>query len=112
MTCDIRCNSPETLRHSQELARQRIRLDRIIEKTFRSFPGGVEKRIHKEYRLGDYFDSIELTDADSRGESPSFKVIFHVHGSVDSFWKDLVVTVLRSISDEAGASLGHISQST
>jgi hypothetical protein len=99
VTCSVRCNSAETLRQAMELARTCIHPDNEIVKTFRTFPAGVERREVRAFRLGDYFDGIQLIREESDGPL-SFRLIFRVSQSVrDNYWKDLLVAVLRSVSD-------------
>lgn len=111
ITCIIQCESEDALRRSQEFTKERIALDEAIHKTFRTYPGGVERLEHRSYRLGDYFDRIEL-QSDVAGGPFSFALVFHTHQDVDSYWKDLVVAALRRISEATGAKIHSITQST
>jgi hypothetical protein len=98
MTYLIRCDSTETLRHAIRVAKVRIHRDEEITRTFRTFPGGIERRQIASYRIGDYFDRIDLIQNES--DPLSFELVFHVHQGVDSTWKALIVSVLRSINDD------------
>ena len=99
VTCVLECKSAEILRQAKELASKRIDLGEIVPRTLRYFPKGVEKRIVESYRLGDYFEKIEL--ADEATDDLSFKLIFHPRQGVTSYWKDLMMAVLKSISDSS-----------
>jgi hypothetical protein len=93
-----RCESAETLRTAIELAERVIHPNTEIVKTILTLPGGVEKREKRAFRLGDYFNEIELlpNEADA---PPSFVLVFHIREGVTSFWKDLLMTVLHEISE-------------
>jgi hypothetical protein len=77
----------------EEATVKAVDLDHTITRTFEYLPGETEKRI---YRLGDYFDSIDLLHDELNSR---LKVTFRVRQDVDSRWKDLVMAVLRSIGN-------------
>jgi hypothetical protein len=107
ITCIINCPSREMLRPLQEMAVSETDLDRIITRTLEYGPGEVEI---ETYRLGDYFDSIQALYDDPYDR---IKLIFHVRQSVDSHWKYLLMTVLRSINKSSdGISIEVLRQST
>jgi hypothetical protein len=60
------------------------------------FPSGVEKRVYKSHKLDDYFDDVKLI---STNNDLLLKVVFSVRQGVDSFWKYMMMEVLKSISD-------------
>lgn len=96
VTCIINCKSVEDLRICEQKVRGRIDCDRIVTRTWRRFPRGVEKKTVKKYKLGDYFDSIELIP--SKIEN-SFNLIFYPRQGADPYWKDLIIAVMQSVSD-------------
>lgn len=98
ITCAIRCDSAESLRTATEFAQHRVRPDEEITRTHVTFPGGVERREVRAFRLGDYFDTIELLSGSS-GES--FTLTFHVNPGAGADWKYLIVSVLRELNESA-----------
>jgi len=93
----------------EQCAKERISLDDEVARVWQSFPDGVERRTTKYYRLGDYFDSIELIH--SQSEILSLKLIFYPKEGVSTYWKALLMGVLRSISKGLnGASVTSIAQ--
>src|SRR5207245_6093981 len=55
------------------------------------------------YRLGDYFESVELLPDEPNNK---LSLTFHARQGVDSHWKFLIATVLRSIGNRfAGISV-------
>lgn len=91
ITCEIKCASTEMLRQLEETAARETNLDHTVTRTLEHGPGEVERHT---YRLGDYFDSIELRQDEPNGR---LQLIFHLREAVDSRWKDLLMSVLRSI---------------
>ena len=94
----VRGNSAETVRKATEVARHVTRPDEEITRTFRTLPGGMERLEVKVFRLGDYFDKVELVTSES-DEPATFTIVFHVKQGVDSSWKPLLLAVLRTISE-------------
>lgn len=94
----VRGDSTETLRKATAIAREMTRLDEEITRTFITSPGGIERREVRAFRLGDYFDRIELLPSES-DNSASFTLTFRIRHGVDSSWKALLVAVLRTISE-------------
>jgi len=110
-TCVITCESLETLRKLRELLNEYTDLNRTFTRTTRCFPDGVEKRITTSCRLGDYFDRIEWCRNESSADL-SCNLVFYIRQRDDSYWKNLIVAVLRSISDGlVGVSVKLITQS-
>ena len=79
------------LRQLEESAVKETDLNHTIARTFEYSPGQTEKRI---YRLGDYFDSIELLHDEP---NKTLRLTFHAREGVDSRWKDLLMAVLRAL---------------
>lgn len=75
-------------------------LDGTVTKTFQYLSDGVETRRSEAYRLGNYFDRIDVKEAK---DGSSLTLTFWVRPSADSLWKDLVMAILRSIRDSVGA---------
>jgi hypothetical protein len=92
-----RCESAETLRKVIEFAECVTHPNTEIVKTIITRPGGVERREVRAFRLGDYFDKIDLLPNES-DSSASLSLIFHIREGVTSFWKDMVVSLLQEIS--------------
>lgn len=109
ITCVIQCPSEDSLRRSQEFAKNRINLTEVIYKTFRYYPEDVETLEQRSYRLSDYFDRIEVWN-DVTEDPLSFALVFHTHKEVDPYWKDLIVSALHSMSKATGASIRSLSQ--
>ena len=85
------------MQRALNLAGDLIRPDEVIHRTFLTFPRGIEQRNVRSFRLGDYFDNVELSEIDD--DQSSFLIVFHVSQGVESYWKDLVSAILRTISD-------------
>ena len=95
------------LRQLGEAALRETDLDQTITRTLVYGPGEVEKHT---YRLGDYFDSIELLSDEPNSR---LKMTFHIRQDVDSHWKDLLMAVLRSLGKRcSGISIEFPRQST
>lgn len=109
ITCVIVCKTAEMLREAEELARDRFNLSETISITYAYAPGGVETRFVKDFKLGDYFESIDV-ERDESDAACSFKIIFHSRQGVTSYWKDLMMAVLRSVREATGASIRSISK--
>lgn len=107
ITCTIHCASRGTLRPLQEMAAKETDLGHTITRTLEYAPGEIERHT---YRLGDYFASIDLEQDEPQGK---LKLTFHVRQDVDSHWKDLLMTVLRSLNKSfAGISVEFPRRST
>ncbi len=111
ITSVLHSKSEDAMRRSREVANNRIQPDELIHKTFRRFSGGAEKIEHEFYRIGDYFDRIEVA-CDPQVDPLSITLVFHVRKDADPYWRDIVVAVLRSISEETGASIRSVSPSS
>jgi hypothetical protein len=93
------------LRRSEESARTRIDPNDVVFRAVRHFPGGAERRTTETYRLGDYFERIEL-HPDTSPSQLSFRLVFYIREGVDSHWKHVMMSVLRSIvEDLSGVSV-------
>lgn len=99
IVCVISGPTPEMLRAGEHLARTESALDRVSTVVSFSFPGGVERRVERSYRIGDYFDRIEIGNLMSEGRS--FEMVFHVRPDAGRYWKDLIVGILRDM-EQAG----------
>jgi hypothetical protein len=112
VTCVVTCKSAEILRRSAVLAKRWTDHNETVIQTIRRFPGGVEETVVYNYRLGDYFDSIELQPG-TMDEAFSFQLVFRLRRGVESGWQYLVMAVLRAITDAMpGASVTSIRQPT
>lgn len=108
VTCLVRSESPEELRAAERVAAEKSSLDRVITDVVHRFPRGVEQREEVKYRLGDYFDGIQVLRAPANAKS--FKIVFRVRQDAGRFWRDLMVDVLRSIrssSSNISTSVGR-----
>jgi hypothetical protein len=92
ITCTISCASRGTLRPLREMAARETDLDHTITRTLEYGPGDIERQT---YRLGDYFDNIQMQQDEPHGR---LEIVFHVRQDVDSHWKDLVMAILRSLN--------------
>ena len=99
IVCIIRGQTPDVMRAGKALARNESALDRVSTVASFSSPGGVDRIVEHSYRIGDYFENIEvgaLTD-----DCRSFEIIFHVRPDAGRYWKDLLVGIL-SVLERAG----------
>jgi hypothetical protein len=93
ITCVINCDSPETLRTAEQLARAETSPRKVFVEVAKTLPGGVESRTIRYHTLRDYFDTVQvLTDG-----STSLRLVFHIKDDADSYWKDLMVRVLHFV---------------
>jgi len=90
ITSVIDCKSPETMRELEKVAVKEIGPNHTIIRTMKSGHGEPERMV---YRLGDYFENIEL----QHEESNRLILTFHARHDVDSRWKDLLMAVLRAL---------------
>jgi hypothetical protein len=95
VTYIIRCRSSDALRKAKETVLSLTQPNEEIARTFITFPRGIERREMISLRVGDYFDSVETNYLDPL----SFQMTFQVSQKADRFWKDLVVSIIRSISE-------------
>lgn len=111
LTCVVSCKTADALRRSEDFARSEINLDRTIQRTFVSSPGGVETHALRSFRLGDFFESIQVEPHNP--DAVSFKLVFHPAQNASSYWKALALAVLRQIgTGEPGISVEVIRKST
>lgn len=96
VTYIIRSKSPDASLKAKEAARSVIGPDEEITRTFMARPSGVELREVRSFRIGDYFDKIALGNVDSL----TFTLSFQVSQRADRFWKDILIAVLKAISDK------------
>lgn len=109
ITCVIRAESPEKLRLAEQMAAEKVALDNIITDVIKAYPGGVETTRTERYRLGDYFDQIQILAGSS---SQSFRLVFHRRADAKRFWRELIAEVLRSLRESTGISIGEITKSS
>jgi hypothetical protein len=106
ITTVVLADTEEALQQAAKVANEATGDDIVVTRTFRSFPGGVERLKVEKYRFWDYFDEVELIP----GDITSFLIVFHVTPGAGSFWKDLVIGVLETIRERvpgARASIGR-----
>ncbi len=77
-------------------ARDRVNLDRTMPNVIRYYPHGTEVAIMRWYRLSDYFEEIKVHPGPTN-DSPAFRLIFQPRADGDSYWKDVMVTILQDI---------------
>lgn len=107
ITCAINCASMGMLRPLQETAVRETDLDHTITRTLEYGPGDIERHT---YRLGDYFDDIQMKQDEPHCR---LEITFHIRQDVDSHWKDLVMAVLRSLNKSfSGISIEFPRRST
>jgi len=91
----------------EEAATKEVSSDHVVTRTFHFLSAGAEK---EAYRLGDYFESVEVLLDEPNND---LKLTFHTRQGVDSHWKFLISTVLRSIGNRfTDISVEFPSQST
>lgn len=93
-------STPESARAAGAVAKIESAPDAVSTFVSRAFPGGVEKRMEERFRIGDYFDFIEVSDV--AGDPLSCRIEFHVREDVDSFWKALIDRVLLRVRNAGG----------
>jgi hypothetical protein len=98
ITFSVKCRTAKERQQAERLARKDTNLKRTITATWRSFPGGVEKRRITRHLMGDHFDRIEI----EQQTQTSFYITFAPSQDAPNFWKDLMVIVLRAIADVTG----------
>jgi hypothetical protein len=107
----ISSESSERLRLAEQSAKGQVLLDNVFIDIGRAFPDGVEATKTQRHRLGDYFDSIEITNGPEK--SRSFNLVFHLRPSADRYWKDLAAEILNSIrKSAAGVSIKSVTKSS
>lgn len=95
--------TPESARAAVAAAKSESAPDVVSIFASRAFPGGIEERLEERYRIGDYFDDIEISGVS--GDPLSCQIIFRVREGVDSFWKALIDRVLSRVRSAAGVSI-------
>ncbi len=93
----------ESARAAEAAAKLEIAPEAVSIFVSRAFPGGIEKRFEERFRIGDYFDFIEVSDVS--GDPLSYRIAFHVREGVDSWWKALIDRVLSRVRSTAGVSI-------
>jgi len=107
ITCVIHCPSGVILREVEEAAAKEVDPAHIVTRTLHFFSAEAEM---ESYRLADYFESVELLPDEPNNK---LRLTFHTRQGVDSHWKFLIATVLRSIGNRfAGVSVEFPRQST
>jgi hypothetical protein len=97
--CVFAGRSRNTLRQAELLAQKEIDLNKTVEDIVISYPDGVEQRTTEYYRLGDYFDRIQILDHPD--DSQFFELVFHPRLDAGKYWKDLVEITIVSIGKSA-----------
>lgn len=95
ITCLATCDSADALRLAIDLARRITTPEMEFVWQVITYPGGVEHRETRAYRIGDYFSEIIIIPG-----TDSFSIVFHVREGVTSFWKDMLVAVLQKIGKQ------------
>lgn len=96
-------SGPSTdLEQIQELLHKRTSLDAVQVFMRTSSPGGVRKTEEIPYRIGDYFQHIEISPLEN--DAAALRIMFHRRPDAGRLWKDLMVKILRS-AQEAGANV-------
>lgn len=103
VTWTITAKTLEQASNAHEIAKNESEPDRVVTFIVRAFPNGIEKRYEEKYRIGDYFDKIEISDVTDN----SFEIAFYVREGVISKWKDLSVGLLSKMR-EAGCEVTHL----
>lgn len=106
VVCVIASEAPEVLHAVEEMARVKSAPDNVSVAVGRAFPGGVEERVERRYRVSDYFESVEITE---NAADASFTIVFHVRRGVDGYWKDLIAHILMDV-EQAGASVKSVTR--
>ena len=88
-----------SLAKAKELASRLVKLDRVYEEEWLSYPGGVEKREIEHHRFGDYFNATYAVLAPTFGGA-FLSVTFKVKHNVKTVWKRLVVDTICQIETE------------
>jgi hypothetical protein len=96
----INCSSSEDCRRLQRWLPGQITPEAVFVDEVRAFPGGIETRCPEPYRLGDFFESIQMLPAAEQTPT-SFRLLFHRRPAAQRFWKDLMVRILQKVRDEA-----------
>ena len=96
VTYVVSSESSEKLRHARQLAAGKASLDSLCTEVATA----KDRIITSDHRIGDYFSAVQVAD---NGPS-SFRLVFVPIPNADRYWKDLVVTILKSIR-EIGVSI-------
>jgi hypothetical protein len=98
----LTCPSPDRAQAVRNWLGDRIRLDRVVTDSVRTFPKGEPHSQEEHHRLGAYFAAIEcLPD-----NGASFRLVFQRRPEATRFWKDLMVNILQEIdSVQEGVSV-------
>lgn len=102
VTFVVSSESSEKLRLARQLAASKARPDSLLTEVARS----KDKVYTQTYRLRDYFSSVSVADAGPT----SFRLVFVPHHGADRYWKDLVVSILTSISYDCGVLIESAKQ--
>jgi hypothetical protein len=96
----ISCPSLEDCQRLQRWLPDEIAPEAVYVDEVRAFPGGIETRFREPYRLGDYFESVQVLPSTER-KPTSFHLLFRRWPTAPRFWKDLMVRILQKVRDEA-----------
>lgn len=111
ITFVIRADSRDVLLVAERVATRKADLDSVITNVIRRYPRGVEKTEEVKYRLGDYFDGIQIVD-DKSDDNRSFSLVFHPRADAGRFWRDLMAAVVTTVSASVdGISVSSIERS-
>jgi hypothetical protein len=93
----ISCKFSADLQKAESIARSEAEPDKVIRDVARTTPGGAEKLVTTTYRIGDYFQSVQVCP----DERNAFRIVFYPRPNAGRYWKDLMAGVLRAIRDSA-----------
>lgn len=98
ITSIIGFESPEAMQATEALLRERIDLNYVFKINSYTWPGGVETVSTNEFRMGDYFEKIEISNDPPNG----LKLTFHKLPGAGNYWKDLLVRTVTLVRDKKG----------
>jgi hypothetical protein len=93
----VNCKRPADLQKAESVARSEAEPDRVLKDAARTTPGGVENIVTTYYRVGDYFQSVQVFP----DEQNAFRIVFYPRPNAGRYWKDLMANVLRAVRDSA-----------
>lgn len=103
--CVLECSTKEILEHSEKLALELTKPDRVYEDVAVSYPGGIEKRFYNYYRIEDHFSNIGISIKDN-----TLTLVFNPIKKMN-FWKDIVVNTIDDIMNNEGVKVILFQQS-
>ncbi len=102
----ISSECPKALWRAKDAARRRTDMNRVETDTWKTWITGVPECKSRDYRLGDYFQSIQVFEGPA-GEP--FDMILLVKNGSSSYWKEIAVN-LMGVIEGLGASIDFIRQ--